>query len=1310
MTSTETNVIMELFIYFEVTNFPGLRLLAFRGTRSVNPQDIPWNGPDKGSWTFSNRLLADDCGEEYTEWGGTIEGVTESDAQALVSLRNTYWAYRFFSDPEDNKNIFYSMGHDGETDAYPGRVHPQRLTRQRLNESLSNHNRDHNAMFGLENNYAYFHTNEPNNWTPDKQQSAVGLMNKKFLEETGDTEKPTTIFTPVVTAHDTFTFHFCEEEMVINKEVSSRAIQVGADEAYRLGIIPIYTYSITKEPASINKEDFMKYCPFRPAVLSYPMEDGTFYPPVPDRDPDQQALVTHAADGETHHMNEWNPVAQGDWTILVDSTDGDYKEWIRGSEIHATDGNKVWKGTKPLVGLVEWEEQESIPNLYWLMYHEDYIKRHMAGFPSWDRIMPSQMQFERQTCKYLVYDFDYRQDTVKHLLTDFKNPSPLSSCRRIHPIGFDDIINEHIGPTPLISDAFFLHEKIEDGTKLYFTGLVAKNRRYRQISETHTKISNDRMRNYKFYTWRVWDIDEDNSNIDCPEKWDKYNCLQPESKTEQFNFILSQLKDEKGEMWDVWRISEIFSDAQMMHKRWIKLHPDDPFPALGNPEAEIGDPDKLWEKDFGPGLGYDGKGGSGPIDDSHPFGVNTNDGISFREDFCWAADSRGIILLIMWWDGTFTARVYYKIEDIEDQEWFNAYLVSVGLVDKKLDEVLNACGGAFPKAAGGGDFYEGSNGIPHEVVSTWTSGLLYDVSENVNKSMWDHYKIPYARSFALALQLLKEEHKIGMYPLDFIPPISGNTPGYRVEPNMRETDLSEARFVLSGTAGIRMEIDGEKAYRFRNYEAYMGGMARKASVDEFDQETVIDKLIHNDGTDGDPIGMYDTDDFKDFFGEDEESWETDIASPGNCFYGDDEDLPPGSYRVKRVLGVGDAQVDYLYGPPFTRIFVDAPATISHFGGPICLTGDGSLTFRLEPDLLSPILLNQWIYEDFTAVKWNILSTTIRPTEEFSKDTRIYVESFALERGNGTDARYPPVKKQEPPFLDGFNWTHPLLDDCLNIYPYHNALERLSIEVEKEETEGNLSIGIRSYKDWVILTTPDPQYDTITYHKIEDSPWNIQYQTWPSWWLHGVDQTEEEEIWEKLYDAEFKSVDAAIDTVDEDINANYEGNTILDEASCAMYNYLRVYNPLMCEPSEDTEAECDPAYRMDHIPSEQYAYKRGRNPTCESGAIAFGLVKKEDIFRTVDIEFADEKDMKVARSDKFEDMEPFGFIKYLAIKFAGTKDSDFDEDNDNDITMIIMGSRCRFNFIDIVSPSRGENLIDVRYSEFGKIGMQSEAFE
>ncbi|MBD3228768.1 MAG: hypothetical protein GF329_11335 [Candidatus Lokiarchaeota archaeon] len=104
-------------------------------------------------------------------------------------------------------------------------------------------------------------------------------------------------------------------------------------------------------------------------------------------------------------------------------------------------------------------------------------------------------------------------------------------------------------------------------------------------------------------------------------------------------------------------------------------------------------------------------------------------------------------------NGTFSSEVLVKKDDIggddvssdnyqKIQDWFESYLFSAELSDVMLSDMLN---GYF---------------IDSFVVEKFTSGMLFDVSEGTCNRMSDHYKLPYIRSFALALRRLNEINQL----------------------------------------------------------------------------------------------------------------------------------------------------------------------------------------------------------------------------------------------------------------------------------------------------------------------------------------------------------------------------------------------------------------------------------------------------------------------------------------------------------------------------------------------------------------------
>jgi hypothetical protein len=154
------------------------------------------------------------------------------------------------------------------------------------------------------------------------------------------------------------------------------------------------------------------------------------------------------------------------------------------------------------------------------------------------------------------------------------------------------------------------------GDIVYFTGMVSTKTHSRHITKLHTSISNDRLMLYKFYDW-----DSIKASNDL---WDKYNCLKPTSKVELFNFALKCFKKNNGKIVRYWRLCELMTDGIMIHRRFIKVHPDDRDAILKseNPEKE--------------------------------------------EPFAWAADYRGIIKLKIKYDGSFTSEVVFSRNNMND--------------------------------------------------------------------------------------------------------------------------------------------------------------------------------------------------------------------------------------------------------------------------------------------------------------------------------------------------------------------------------------------------------------------------------------------------------------------------------------------------------------------------------------------------------------------------------------------------------------------------------------------------------------------
>jgi hypothetical protein len=696
-----------------------------------------------------------------------------------------------------------------------------------------------------------------------------------------------------------------------------------------------------------------------------------------------------------------------------------------------------------------------------------------------------------------------------------------------------------------------------------------------------------------------------------------------------------------------------------------------------------------------------------PPSDDHPFGANDERSLKFREDYCWAADTRGIILLILWWDGKFDSIVVWERNKIGDQEWFDTYLASVGLEGKKLDRVLNDCGGAVPEEAQ--DPLSNKSEI-HEVVAAWTSGLLFDISQNVSEFMWDYYKIPYVRSFALAITKIKKGNKVGIHELDFLLRIGGDKmDGWEMSSSIghfrKFNDLSEAEFSISGTTGIKMSVAGTDyyTYRFRNFEAYGCGVVRKFNIDEF---VATDKYLMDDLKNT----MYGNDDFQKLFGINQQLWNTSTKTPVDYFYSGvipghtNEDLPPGKYTIEYVgggLGKNGSRVIYNYAPPLTWRNRFAPKEILnhckeliHFGGPIELSGLPGPRFTLHPRTLEPLVINQWVYDVWSAIKWNLLSTSI--CGDFGSKTRIFVER---------------VCKNNTTFKSGLYY-------CLNTYMKINELEHLDAVTDGTSAKP-LSIAIKPYTEAAVLVSPEMAYETVTYHDIADQPWNIGFCTWPSWKEIGINISDAQNIWRSVYDQDYQDVDAIIQTGKSvGITLSYGDSTLVASAICEYYNYLRQNDPLMCQSSSSSEENtCETKMRIDEIPSEKFAYKRGKNPTLEGGAIIQGKITELETYSNILLEFTDNKDgMLISKSREFSDIlkekkvnQGFSYIKTIAFNFESNAilpiEKEKDANWDLPFMLAIFGSQCRMNYVDLVYPNRQGNLVDVRYSEYGQVGVK-----
>jgi len=267
-----------------------------------------------------------------------------------------------------------------------------------------------------------------------------------------------------------------------------------------------------------------------------------------------------------------------------------------------------------------------------------------------------------------------------------------------------------------------------DQVKVKIKGEFAIRRFMRQLVQSHMSVSNDRPRSYKYYNWN----DDVTYSFDTA---DKYNCIMAQSKIEALNFALTCYEGKYG----VWRLSELLTDASIIYRKMLKQYPTDSsrfyFSNVHRPAGPAAEGEEEWP-------------------------------------FCYAADVEGIKMLIIKKDGSFKSKLLANRDAIDaagGDKWFSSYLTAADLVRKTpIESFLNS--------------------VDDDFTRKFTSGMLFDVSPGTCNLMSDHYKLPYIRSFALAIKRLydinkfrarihdKEEDgefepiKTGLRPLDLFEP------------------------------------------------------------------------------------------------------------------------------------------------------------------------------------------------------------------------------------------------------------------------------------------------------------------------------------------------------------------------------------------------------------------------------------------------------------------------------------------------------------------------------------------------------------
>ncbi|MBT6050719.1 MAG: hypothetical protein HOG49_28285, partial [Candidatus Scalindua sp.] len=618
-------------------------MLLFRGTEAYDDESIPLTE----KLTFDNLVKKGMKTKEY-DFGDDLQ-----------NLQDACWGYKFIEDPTK----IISSGHSGTCELYPALEKIEGLTTEKLSHSLKNNgDRDHNALFEDQKNYAYYYSNERDVYE-DKKGSYITEMNKSYTDHYHKGSAAYQLFTPPIVTHNTMSFIFSEEEEMKD-----------------------FPFTLVKQAEKIKGEG-------------------------------------DEPDG-----------------FIVDLVDA-----------YVADITFVGLTPKPAKG------KDDRVDIYKNISKTTEFQEYNAGYPGVDTVGEGKNKKNRRgtgVSKFLFYGFSEDSDAVQRLLREEELKiggdgddadegtgvmTPLDSAsteKRLAPI------NEFNGSNDLTSTKILVNRALNAGDTIYISGRIVRNRHFRQIVQLHTRISNDRLRMYKFYDWDSLDSND--------EGFDLYNCLKPKSIAEAFNFVIGchemedsgeKTVDENGEVIEEkeyeeqWRMSELLTNAKLIHRRWLKQYD--------------GDKPLLQKQIAASGSGSD-----------H---VPSQEAKS--EPLCWAADKRGIIKLTLKWDGTFTSEIIFARNKMGEnaKTWFTTYLESQGLTKTaKLEDKLNvAVKESIPT-----ELQEKEKDHFSEV---FTSGMLFDVSQQVNMRKKDHFKLPYIRSFALAIGLLKSgDAPIGISNLDII--------------------------------------------------------------------------------------------------------------------------------------------------------------------------------------------------------------------------------------------------------------------------------------------------------------------------------------------------------------------------------------------------------------------------------------------------------------------------------------------------------------------------------------------------------------
>jgi len=449
----------------------------------------------------------------------------------------------------------------------------------------------------------------------------------------------------------------------------------------------------------------------------------------------------------------------------------------------------------------------------------------------------------------------------------------------------------------------------------------------------------------------------------------------------------------------------------------------------------------------------------------------------------YGADKEGIKLIKVNPEGKASSDILLNRSEVIDQEWYDHFF---GQEEQLLEEKVDEVGLLNRSVTNSPDFI---------------SGMLFDVSDEINSDIKDHDKMPYLRNFAFAITQLSEDSPgVGIFPLDYV--INEITPPISLAEESSSLlglsfDLKDAVFKpISESTSVSNDIDA---------------ISRNIEIKEFDfcQQEEWNFFMRNDPV---YIDIFDTNELT--------GQKSDILNNKNDFY-EGQNLPPGQYlistenlddcicEVVNNLFTQECNGMYFdYGPPLGQfdsvgnaIEDGSSFLFTHMGGKISIDiipenanicslciNDKILQSVLTPEKLNFNTIGQYPNYNFTVIK-NFISMSEIALSIGNADTRFFVESFGGGRQHVEVNQLPKKYCNENNVCIGVNPNAP----ATNFY--------LDNQKDISQEKVNLSIGHATTQEYPdrginlrnVLAFPDPVVHGMSYYEIDVSQQNVKPQ-------------------------------------------------------------------------------------------------------------------------------------------------------------------------------------------------------------------------